>query len=232
MNLWQLLGACWRYWPVVLLGAVATAGVGVVATTDAGVHYTRTELAFLAPTRADWPNALRTQSDSIIITAGAVARAVAGAAELPKLASPEATLVGMGIREGWSLRLPDTGGQWASNFATQRLVLEVVGPTPEAVAARQREVTDEVANAVRALQAAHGVAPAEQISAIPTPESTAIVHVTGNRSRALGMTVVLGSGVTLASIVVLERRRWAHELPGRHARDAAVRAAAVAAAPH
>lgn len=231
MNLWQLLGACWRSWPVVLLGAAVTAGVGVVAITDDGVHYTRTELAFLAPTRADWPNALRTQSDSIIITAGAVARAVAGAEELPKFASPGVTLVGMGVRDGWSLRLPDTGGQWATNFATQRLVLEVVGPTPEAVSARQQEVTDEVASAVRALQAAQGVAPEGQISAIATPESTAILHVTGNRSRALGMTVVLGVGVTLAGVVVLEQLRHAHDRHGRHARDSAVRVAAVPIAP-
>lgn len=230
MTLWELLRACWRSWPVVLIGALVTAGIGFVAIRADGVYYTRTELAFLAPTRTDWPNALRTQSDSIIITAGTVAMAVTGADQLPKFASPEATLVGEGVRDGWTLRLPDTGGQWASNFATQRLVLEIVGPTREAVAARQQAVTEEVARTVRALQEDQGAQPAGLITAIPTPESTVIFHVAGNRFRALGMTAMLGVSVTLACVVLLERRRFADGRHGRHAGVASTARAPVGAA--
>lgn len=211
MTLWELLRACWRSWPVVVIGALVTASVGYVAISDDGVYYTRTELAFLAPSSLASPNAVRTQSDSIIVTAGAVARAVTGTEDLPKFASPDVTLVGTGITDGWSLRMPDTGGQWASNFATQRLVLEIVGPTREAVAARQQQLTAEVASTVRTMQSGQGAQPADLITAIPTPESTVIFHVSGDRARALGMTAVVGVGVTLACVVLLERRRAAPE---------------------
>lgn len=196
-----------------VVGALLTTGAGYVAVTDEGVYYTRTELAFLAPANANWPNALRAQSDSIIVTAGAVARTVTGPAEVPKLASPEVTLVGMDVRDGWSLRLPDTGGQWAPNFATQRLVLEVVGATPESVAARQQELIQEVEATLLALQQGQGAEAAGRITMIPTPESTVISHVVGDRARAAGMTALLGVSVTVASVALLEGRRRGH---GRH----------------
>lgn len=218
MTMRDLVRACWRWWPVVLTGAIVTAGVGSVAISDDGVYYTRTELVFLAPASAALPNAVRTQSDSIIVTAGAVGRAVTGAAELPKFASHDVTLVGTGVRDGWSLRLPDTGGQWATNFATQRLVLEIVGPTRERVAARQQQLTDEVTSTVRALQSDQGAASADLITALATPESTVIFHMTGNRPRALLMTAALGMGVTAACVVMLERRRAARDRAGRDAR--------------
>lgn len=224
MTLWELLRACWRYAPVVLVGALLTAVGGYVATSDDGVYYTRSELAFLAPRSPNWPNALRAQSDSVIVTAGAVARTVMGPGELAKFASPDVTLIGMGVRDGWSLRLPDTGGQWASNFTTQRLVLEVVGPTREAVAARQQEVTQEVAATLAAMQSAEGADPAGQITMVPTPESTVISHVAGSRVRAAGMTAMLGASVTLAWVMMMESRRR-----GRGRIAAPPRAAAAAA---
>lgn len=203
-----------------VIGALLTAGCGYVAISDDGVYYTRTELAFLAPTSPASPNSVRTQSDSIIVTAGAAARAVAGAEELPKFASHDVTLVGTGVRDGWSLRLPDTGGQWATNFATQRLILEIVGPTREAVAARQQALTEEVASTVRALQTGQGADPADLITAIPTPESTVILHVSGSRARAIGMTAALGLSVTVACVVLRERRRAVRDRDGRHGRVA------------
>ncbi len=204
-----------------LVGVLLTAVAGHVAISDDGVHYARTELVFLAPRSANWPNAVQAQSDSIIVTAGAVARTVAGPQELPKFASPDVTLVGMGVRDGWSLRLPDTGGQWASNFATQRLVLEVVGATRDGVAARQQELIQEVDAALHAVQADQGADPAGHITMRPTSESTMIVHVLGSRARAAGMTALLGASVTLAAVMLLERRRRGRGGPASVASPAA-----------
>ncbi|WP_197674428.1 hypothetical protein [Agrococcus carbonis] len=212
---------------MVVIGAILTAVAGAAVAQQDGVHYSRTELIFLAPTSDDRPNAIGTQSDSITMTAGAVARAVVGPARLPKYASPEVTLVGLGVDEGWSLRLPDTGGQWATNFATQRLVLEVAAPTAEAVAAQQEELVREVAATLESLQARYGVAPASRITVIESPEAPVIQHVTGSRVRALAMTAALGIGLTLACVQVLDRRRRAAAvapLPARRAPRHAARA--------
>jgi hypothetical protein len=209
MTFWELIRAFLRYWPVVLVGAICTAAAGLAAISDDGVYFTRTELLFLAPTSSLYPNALRTQSEDIIITAGIVAKRIVGPDQVTKFASPDVTLVGEGVRDGWSLRLPDTGGQWASNFATQRLLLDIVGPTRERVEEQQQALIDRVSDELRALQEASGVPEVAQVTAIAAPESTVIYHVGGSKVRALGVTAVLGVGATTAVVIVLERRRRA-----------------------
>jgi hypothetical protein len=207
MIIWDVTRVLLRYWAVVLLGALCTAGAGLMAISDDGVYFTRTELAFLAPTSTLYPNALRTQSEDIIDTAGVVAKRVMGPGKVTKFAAPDVTLVGRGVRDGWSIGLPDTGGQWASNYATQMLVLDVVGPTRESVEARQAELVRQVQRELLRLQEDAAVAPVNRITVLPAPESTVIFHVGGNRPRALAMTAFLGMAVTLTIVLAAERRR-------------------------
>ena len=207
MAFWELLRAFVRFWPVVLVGAICTAVAAGGVLADKGVSYTRTELVFLAPTSTLYPNALRTQSDDIIITAGAVARRVSGPGQVTKYASSDVSLVGLGVRDGWSLRLPDTGGQWATNFATQRLILDIVAPTRDDVIARRTELIGRVTDELHAMQSERGVSEAAMITVIPAPESTLVYQVGGSRPRALAMTAILGTALTGAVVVALERRR-------------------------
>lgn len=207
MAFWELLGALARRWPIVLLGAIVTVLAAWGVVSDEGAYLTRTEIVFLAPTSDANPNALRTQSEDVIVVAGLVAKRMTGAGEVTKFASPEVTLIGLGARDGWMIRLQDTGGQWATNFASQRLVLDIVGPTEAAVRADQDELTRRVDEELLALQRERGVEPVNDIVAIVAPESTVIYHVGGSRVRALGMTALLGAGATLATVVVVEHRR-------------------------
>jgi len=211
MTFWELLRAIIRYWPVLLAGALCTAASGLVIANDEGVFFTRTEIVFLAPTSPLNPNALRTQSEDVIDVAGVVAKRLSGAGEVLKFASPDVTLVGLGVRDGWSIRLPDTGGQWGTNFATQRLVLDVVGPTMEAVRDRQGELLDRVTDELSSLQSARGVDVFNEITSMAAPETTRIFHAGSDRARALGMTLALGFGATLAIILSLDRRRRRRE---------------------
>ncbi len=209
MAFWELLRVFARRWPIVLAGALVTLAAGWAVTQDDGVYFTRTEIVFLAPTSDANPNALRTQSEDVIDTAGLVAKRMTGAGEVTKFASPDVTLIGLGVRDGWMLRLPDTGGQWSGNFTTQRLILDIVGPTEAKVKASQDELTRRVSEELGAMQRERGVDPVNDISAIVAPETTVIFHVGGNRSRALGMTAVLGVGGTIAVVLFAEywRRR-------------------------
>jgi hypothetical protein len=204
MTLWELIRALVRNWPIVLVGALVTAGGGFAAATADGVYFTRAELIFLAPASARYPNALQTQSEDIIITAGVLAKRVTGPEQVTKYASPDVTLVGLGVREGWSLRLPDIGGQWATNFATQRLYLDVVGPSEESVRQQQRAVIDEVGQELHALQREWNVDPVNDVTVITASDSTVIHHVGGDRVRALAMTGLLGAGVTVGAVVFRE----------------------------
>ena len=188
MTLWDLIRVLARYWAVVLVGAMCTVGAGLAAISGEGVFFSRTELVFLAPTSNLYPNALRTQSEDIIDTAGVVAKRVSGPGRVTKFASTDVNLVGLGVRDGWSLRLPDTGGQWATNFATQMLLLDVVGPTREAVQSRQASLAARVQHELDRLQRDAQVAPVNDITVIAAPQSAAIYHVGGSRPRALAMT--------------------------------------------
>lgn len=209
MTFWELIRALIRNWPIVLIGAVLTAGSGLVAASADASYFTRTELVFLAPTSSLYPNALRTQSEDIIITAGVVAKEISGPGKVTKFASPDVTLIGLGVRDGWSLRLPDTGGQWATNFATQRLFLDIVGPSESRVKEQQTMLIDRVQKDLAALQRKHDVDPANAITMITAPESTTIFHVGVNRARVLAMTTILGIGATVAAVVFRQflRRR-------------------------
>ncbi|MCP2264899.1 hypothetical protein ACFQHV_10470 [Promicromonospora thailandica] len=206
MTLWDLVRAALRRWPVLVVGAVVTLG-GVYATTlDEGVYWSRTQVVFLAPPSTAYPNALRTTSEDLIITAGVVAKAVSGPDAVTKYASPDATLVGEGVRDGWSVRLPDTGGQWATHFAEQVLYVEVVAATAEEVEERQHAIIAQIAHELDALQRDARVEPVNDITVTVAPESTVVHQVKGSRARAAGMAGVLGVAVTLSLIVVLETR--------------------------
>ncbi|WP_275004694.1 hypothetical protein [Promicromonospora iranensis] len=207
MALWELIRAALRSWPLVVAGAVVTLVAAYGTTLDDGVFWSRTQVVFLAPQSAAYPNTLRTTSEDIIITAGVVAKAVTGADKVTKYASPDATLVGEGQRDGWSVRLPDTGGQWATHFAQQVLYVEVVGATAEEVEAQQTVLLDRIADELHELQRGAGVAPVNEITVTVAPESTVVHHVQGSSLRSVAMTGVLGVAATCAVLGLVEARR-------------------------
>lgn len=190
-----------------LVGVLATCVAGYFAISDKGAYYTRTEIVFLAPTSSLYPNALATQSEDIIDTAGVVAKKVTGVTSDPKYASPDVTLVGVGVRDGWSLTLPDTGGQWASDFGSQRLILDIVAPDRETVRLRQVSLLHRVESELAGIQRDAHVKAVNDITITAVPQSTVIYHVGGNKPRALGMTMLLGLGITATAVVIVEGRR-------------------------
>ncbi|TDD70944.1 hypothetical protein E1262_07370 [Jiangella aurantiaca] len=206
MTPWELILTMIRRWPVVLAGALCTGALAFAMAAGDHVYWSRTEVVFLAPTSRLYPNALNAPSEDIIITAGVVAKMVTGPAATLKYASPDANLVGIGVRDGWSVKLPDTGGQWAPNFASQVLSVEVVAPDRETVVARQQELVDRIAQELENLQRNAGVDPVNDITVTVNPRTSTVYEVGGSRMRAMGMTGLLGGGATLAVIVLLEYR--------------------------
>ncbi|WP_116950082.1 hypothetical protein [Jiangella endophytica] len=206
MTPWELILTMLRRWPVVLAGLLCTGALAFVLTSGDDVYWSRTEVVFLAPTSRVNPNSLSAPSEDLIITAGAVAKMVTGPDATLKYASPDANLVGIGVRDGWSVRLPDYGGQWAPHFNRQVLVVEVVAPDRESAVARQQELVDRIAQELDALQRNAGVAPVNDITVTVNPETSTVYEVGGSKVRTLAMTAVLGGGATLAVIVLLEYR--------------------------
>lgn len=204
MTVWEIVRMLRRRWLVVLVGVAVTAALARGPLRSDSVVYSRTELVFLAPSSSINPNAIRTRSSSVIMAAGVVARRVNGPAPPPKLASPDATLVGLGTRDGWWLRLPDTGGQWRPNFTSQLLILEVVAPTSHAVKLRQEALVTRIRTELTSLEDSFGVAGVNRISVIEAPDDAVTYPVTGDRHRTLAVLALLGGSATLCAVVVTE----------------------------
>lgn len=211
MALWDLLRAMVRRWPIVVVGAILTLAAANYASQDRSVYWTRTDLVFLAPKNAQYPNALRATSEDLVITAGVVGKLVVGTRQIPKFTATDAGLIGMGVRDGWTVRLPDTGGQWAPNYTDQWLIIEVVGPDPETVRTRKEQLVEDMTAALDRVQDEYRVDKAFRMTTKEAPGSTVVYPVGGSSKRAFAVSGMLGAAATLYLVVridpILLRRR-------------------------
>lgn len=206
MSIREFLRAIVRRWPIVLIGAVLTAAAAVAVLREDGTYWTRSELVFMAPSSALFPNSLQTRSEDLIITAGLVGKLVTGPDRTLKYSSTDVSIIGTPHDADYWLRLPDTGGQWATNFGDQLLLLDVVGDSPEAVEELHDDVVAHVRAELEAIQSAQGVAAVNEITMQVSPETIVVHQVEGSRIRALAMTGVIGVAVTGAAVMFLELR--------------------------
>ncbi|WP_426594499.1 hypothetical protein ACPPVS_03015 [Cellulomonas sp. McL0617] len=215
MTIWDTTQALLRHW-YVLIGAVM---IGLLASYSAmhepGVYWSRAEVTFLAPTSAVNPNALTVTSSDLIIAAGAVAKRVNGNVVWNQMADPAATIVGQGILDGSTVQLPNYGGQWSKVYSRQVLDVQVSGPTPEDVRARQRTLIDRINTELAGLQ--KGTRASDLITTTVVPADPSIFFFGGSPMRAVAMIWVLCGVGVFAAVQILEpralRQRWAGVVP-------------------
>lgn len=222
MTVWDLLSALARRWYVVIV-AVGLGLAGSAAALEApGVYWSRAEVTFLAPSSVAYPNTLPIRSADLVITAGMVARLINGNITWTETADPLATIVGQGVYDGWTVRLPDYGGQWTRQYPRQVLDIQVSGPSEEGVRQRQQELIDRIDAELAALQA--DVVVGDRITTTNLPESPPVYYFRGSRIRALAMIWLLTSVGVIATVLLLEHRaRRARAAPGRSNRAGSTR---------
>lgn len=223
MSIWDVVQAFRRHWSVVVVAVAVALLVSHAAVTAPGAYWSRAEVTFLAPTSTINPNALRTTSSDLVVTAAVVARRVNGNVTWNKMADPAATIVGQGNLDGWSVHVPDHGGQWSRVYPRQVLDVQVSGPTAEAVRQRQAALLARIDAELADLQ--EGVVDAERITTKVVPATPPVHHVTGSRIRALAMTWVLCGAGALAAVLLLEPydARWGWPVRVRRPRRRPVR---------
>lgn len=217
MTIWDALRAIVHRWYVLALAVLAALAVSYTVVQAPGVYWSRAEVTFLAPTSTTFPNALRTTSSDLVATAAVVAKRVNDGRTSNKMADPSVTLFGEGVRDGWSVRLPDYGGQWARSYPRQVLDVQVVGPTADGVRARQTELVAAIDSELDRFQ--EGVAARDRVTTTVVPTDPTIYLVTGSRTRALAMVWLLAGAAALAGTVIVdafsERRRLRATASGR-----------------
>jgi hypothetical protein len=212
-----------------LIGLVVTLAVCALTWRAPGVYWASTKVYFLVPATERQPNRLADNSGAIEF-AGLIQTEVNRGIPPSGATSPDVTLVDEGIYDGWSVRLPDTGGQWANNFPESSLIVQASGRTPEVVQTRMNALINEITRLVAAREAAAKVPATLQVDFTMSPSVVAVQYSNGHRSRAVIVIAVLGIALGLAACGVTDRavaaRRRRGELANDSIGDARVRDAA------
>jgi hypothetical protein len=186
-------------------GVLATLAAAAASAHTKGVYYSREQVRFVAPTNVGNPNALQHSPSSMVMVAGAVGQMVDDS-QRPRAASQKVTITGMGIRNGWSVTLPNSGGQWANNYTNPYLDVQVAGPSATEVATTMRSLLTRIDMALATLQRAQHVAPVNLIrTQLSSLDSPPIYYQRGSRVRTILAVLALGFGVTAAGTAMASR---------------------------
>lgn len=195
-----MIEALWRRWYVVVVGGLLLVAVLGLEWRSTGVYWTRFDVQFAPPTTLN-PNSLAYANDTLAATAAVVTMKFNGHTMPPGPSSPAATIVGEGVRQGSSVRVTDYGKQWSRDFRPA-VDVQIVDPDPAAVTARSEEITRRLAQILAEQQAEVGAPQRVRISATRIPDEPPIYYQAGPRSRALGATLLAGTG-GVATVAVL-----------------------------
>lgn len=201
----DLCGILRRRWYVVVLGLALLAGSVHVVASRAGVYWTQVDVVLLAPKSERYPNVIEQTSSGVIAMAGLVEREINRGVHAPATASASVTLAGEGVRRGYSITMPNGGGQWADDFDRPVLDVQVVGESESEVRRRIAELTDLVAHTLAARQAADGVPQVNRITASSSPASPVVLRLEGSHKKAIVATLLLGGALTCVGAVAVDR---------------------------
>lgn len=206
MTVLRMLQMYRHAWYVVVFGLLAT-GLAVSWVSGLpGVYYGQADVVFLRPANRIVPNGLSVNSSSVIATVGVVERDVNGGFHATRVVSEQVTILGTGMRSGSSVRLPNSGGQWANNFDRAVLDVQVVDVTAAAAQERLDDAVRRIESSLATLQDEAGVRAADRIRTQLSPAVPRVAYRTGNAKRAAAMTGVLGLSITWSALVLLEAR--------------------------
>jgi hypothetical protein len=171
-----------------------------------GVYFSDAQVRFVAPTNASQANTLQISNASLIATAGAVGQMVDDR-DTPRPSSPDATISGMGVRDGWAVTLPNSGGQWADNYADPFLDVQVVGPTPQKVQATMARIVAKIEVALVKIQNDGNAPAAGRITAKVLPLAAIPVYYQhGSRMRAAAGAFGVLVGIAALGLALIARQ--------------------------
>jgi hypothetical protein len=204
ITVWVLLGALRRRWYVAVIGAAATLFGTYSAAAAPGVYYQQAYVVFFAPNLPPAANAYQLVPSSLISAAGLVGRQVDDQSEGPLPVSSTVTVVDLGLQDDILVRIPNVGGQWATNFDRPVLDVQIVADSPEHVRARMTATVSKIRRVLRDGQLAAGAPPRQLIETGLNPPSPPVLYERGNRARTVGTALILGTGLTVAVARLLD----------------------------
>lgn len=198
-----------RRWYVLVLGVLLTWAGCTAAAPGQHVYSARASVVFL------WPG-----SGPVSPTDDTAVPALVNFAALVRLAMPAVTggssdggafggsLVGAEVRQGYTVVLPNSGGQWSQSYSQPVLAIEAVDATPESAERQLTSIMRQIDRTTSELQTRLNVPVPERVT---TTAGSANIDVVdggvnpGTRLRGVAALVGLGSFLTIVAAVVADR---------------------------
>ena len=205
MTIWHLLLAARRHLIVVLIGMLLTAWVASTVRDHPGLYQMQTQIAVRPPERSGIRNLYLGKEYSLIATASVIQKMAMAGSGGAMTASSAAPLSGKGIKDGFELTLPNSGNQWAFDYNRPVLNIQAIGRTKERAQANLDEAIERSSAALTKLQDESNV-PAGQRMTIERGALVQSWYAVGRKSRSLLATGILGMGLTMTVVLLLDER--------------------------
>jgi hypothetical protein len=204
VTIWDLLLLSLRFWAVTLVGVALTAAAVLLVGQQPGIVSGQVNVILLQP--EPFPgNALAETTDSLISTTGVVAQLVGGQGGTSRSVSDQVTLVGEGIRQGYSVRQPNSGGQWEYRFETPVLDVQSAGPTLDDARVQMSTALARIEGVLDKLQSDASVDARLRIRIQLSPNQPVYTYAHGSRTRAYAGTLLTGALATFGGVLAAER---------------------------
>jgi hypothetical protein len=192
-----------RRWYVVAAVILCMLPAFYLATTSTGVYYSRAQLLFLPPSNKVGGNALQSEAVTTVMYAAIVERRFNGNEGEQPLRTTDAPLYSTGLRNGYSVFLPNSGGQWQMSFQNPEIVIEVVAGDADTAASEMKRIAGRLRQLASEQQKSIGVYPEAYITTELSPAQPDVMYVGIRKSREMaavaGLTGALALGVPLLS---------------------------------
>ncbi len=205
VTLLSLLGVVRRCWWVVLIGVGLSTGLAA-GVRPQSVATASVDVLFTLPKDENLPNSLVGITPALIATAGIVADDLNGPGGDARTVGG-VSLVDQGIYDGWSISLPNDGGQWENNYDSPLLRVETTASTPEQALSKIQGLINQITTQLTTREEAAHVSPANMIRLRNNPTSPAVTIGAGRSSQARAVLLLVGLGLSLVIAAFVDRRR-------------------------
>ncbi|ABK05502.1 hypothetical protein Arth_4127 [Arthrobacter sp. FB24] len=194
-----------RRWYVVLAVMALMVPAVLQAAGATGVYWSKVDVVFYPPSGAAAGNPLRADSQATIHYAAMVERLVNGERGDAEPGTTSADLYGTGLRNGYSVYVPSSGGQWQNSFDRSAITVEVVAETRDEVSRVLTGIVDRIETTAAERQEAMGVIPRSFITTSLSPGTPEISYQAAKPVYAASALAVLAVGLSIAAAGFVDR---------------------------
>lgn len=170
-----------------------------------GVYWSKVDVVFYPPSGAAAGNPLRADSQATVHYAAMVERLVNGEQGNAAPGTTRANLYGTGIRNGYAVYIPSSGGQWQNSFDRSAITVEVVAERKDDVGRILTGIVDRIQTTAAERQAAIGVIPRSYITTSLSPGAPEVSYQPAKPVYAASALAALALGLAVAAAIVADR---------------------------